>query len=264
MSDAMPPSAADPARDAPAAEPPVRRSSRSRWLAIATLVVGVGVALWLRSRGGFELDPSALREWIAAQGWRAPLVYILACTFRIFLVLPSWVVMSAGGLLFGVPGGTVFSAVGFTLGALLAFGLARELGRDVVERRLSGGMARMDAYLMRRGTRWLAVYTALPVTPLTPAHGGAGLSGMSLRGFAVGAAVGMVPRAFLFSYFGDRLATGDARQIALALAVVLLVAVVGVAAARRMTGRAATRSGDGSAPSSAGGADAPSPHSDRE
>ncbi|MGH0035277.1 MAG: TVP38/TMEM64 family protein [Myxococcota bacterium] len=205
----------------------------SRWLALVVLAVGVGVAVGLRIRHGVDLDPAALRTWIESQGWRAPLVFVLAASLRIFLVLPSWVVMSAGGLLFGVIGGTVFGTVGFALGSVLVFGLARSLGRDAVEGRLSGGLARMDRYLKRRGARWLGFYTALPVSPLTPAHAAAGLSGMSIRSFSLGVVVGLVPRTGLFSYFGDTLASGDAGRITVALVVVAVAAVVGIRLSRR-------------------------------
>lgn len=209
----------------------------SRWLALGVLAAGIGLAVGLGSRHGVDLDPARLREWIESQGWRAPLVFVLAASLRIFLVLPSWVVMSAGGLLFGVVGGTLFGTVGFTLGSLLVFGLARAIGRDAVEGRLSGGLARMDAYLRRRGARWLGFYTALPVSPLTPAHAAAGLSGMTVGAFAAGVATGLLPRTFLFSFFGDTLASGDAGRITVAAVAVALAVVVGVRLSRRAAGQ---------------------------
>lgn len=212
-----------------------RRWPVTRWLALLVLVAGIAFAVTLGTREGVALDPARLREWIESQGWRAPLVFVLAAALRIFLVLPSWVVMSAGGLLFGVVGGTLFGTVGFTLGSLLVFGLARALGREAVEGRLSGGLARMDAYLRARGARWLGFYTVLPVSPLTPAHAAAGLSGMSGRSFVAGVALGLLPRTFLFSIFGDTLASGDAGRISLALAAVVLAAALGLRLSRRAT-----------------------------
>jgi len=208
-----------------------------RIAAVLVLVGGVALAVWMRRRSGIELDPASLREWIEGQGWRAPLLFVMAATFRMFLVLPSWVVMSAGGLLFGVAGGTALGTAGFTLGALLAFGISRALGREALEGRLSGGLARMDAYLKRRGARWIALYTAVPVSPLTPAHGAAGLSGLSAGSFALGVTLGLVPRTFLFSLFGDTLASGDVGRIAGAALALVAVAAVGMAVVRRAAGR---------------------------
>jgi uncharacterized membrane protein YdjX (TVP38/TMEM64 family) len=93
----------------------------------------------------------------------------------------------------------------------------------------------MDAYLRARGARWLGFYTALPVSPLTPAHAAAGLSGMSGRSFVAGVALGLLPRTFLFSIFGDTLASGDAGRISLALAAVVLAAALGLRLSRRAT-----------------------------
>jgi len=218
---------------------PGRAVSRglARGLAAAALVGGIVLAVAFHREGRLELDPEALRAWIEAQGWRAPLVFVAATAARIFLLLPSWVLMSAGGLLFGVVGGTLLGTVGFTLGALVAFGIPRALGRDAMAGRLSGGLARLDDTVRRRGAAWLGLYTALPITPLTPAHAAAGLSGMPPTAFAAAVAAGLAPRTLLFSWFGDSLAEGDWGQTLAALVLGAVLAALGVRLARRAPGR---------------------------
>ena len=119
-----------------------RASGRlKRFAAVATVLACVGTAVAFYSQQGFALDPRMLRARIEDFGWLAPAVYVVAAALRPFLILPSWVVMSAGGLLFGVWGGIAWGSVGFSLGALLAFSLARALGRDAVSSRLGGRAA---------------------------------------------------------------------------------------------------------------------------
>ena len=213
-------------------------ASRSPWIAriVATLalVVGLGVALTVRSSGGIDLDPESLRARIESLGWLAPAGFVTAAALRPFLLLPSWVVMSAGGLLFGVLGGIVWGSLGCTLGALVTFGMARGLGREVVAKRMHGRLARLDAYLRRRGAAWLGLYTALPVSALTPVHAAAGLSGVSTLAFAVAVALGFVPRTTLYSVFGDSLARGDSARIIVVAAVGVVVLAIGIAVARRI------------------------------
>jgi uncharacterized membrane protein YdjX (TVP38/TMEM64 family) len=103
--------------------------------------------VWAWSHGEVALDPGALRGHIQALGWLAPAAFGAAAALRPFLAAPSWVVMSAGGLLFGVAGGMLWGLIGFTAGAFLTFGIARGLGRDALEGRLQGRLARADAWM---------------------------------------------------------------------------------------------------------------------
>ncbi len=206
----------------------------SRGAAILALLAGVSIALWVRSRGGFTLDPMELRAQIEEFGWLAPIGFVLVASLRPFLLMPSWVIMSAGGRLFGVVGGIVLGTVGFTFGATMIFTICRGLGRDVVEGYAgSGRMGRIDRYLTQRGPVWMAAWTSVPVTPLTPVHAAAGLSGMPALGFILAVVIGFLPRTALYSYFGDSVAQGDWAKVAVAGVLLLIGIGVGIYVTRR-------------------------------
>ena len=211
---------------------PSRSRRLSRALALAVLVSGLVGAYWLHVESELEWSPEALQTSLADLGPLAPALFVGIVALRPLLLLPSWVILSAGGILFGTAAGTLLGAAGGTLGALLAFFLARVLGREAVERRLSGAIARVDGYLGRRGPVWLAVFTALPVTPLTPVYYAAGLSSMRVLPFAAGAAAGLVPRCGLYAFFGSSLVEPDRTQLAIA-GVLLAVAIGGAYLAQR-------------------------------
>jgi len=197
----------------------------------------MGLSVYVYSQGQIELSPLVLRERIAAFGWLAPAGFAAAAALRPFLLLPSWIVMSAGGLLFGVAGGVFWGSIGFTIGALFSFGVARGLGRDLVARRMHGRVERFDGYLRRQGARWMAIYTAIPVTPLTPVHAAAGLSAMSLLAFGAAVFIGFLPRLVLYSFFGNSLARGDVREMVVGASVLGVAVVAGTLVARRFMQR---------------------------
>ena len=93
--------------------------NRRRWVAGVVFAAAVAVGAWFHWRHGFDLDPVVLRERIASLGWWAPVGFMAAAALRFFLGLPSMVVMSAGGLLVGFWGGTLFGTLGFSAGAAL-------------------------------------------------------------------------------------------------------------------------------------------------
>jgi uncharacterized membrane protein YdjX (TVP38/TMEM64 family) len=203
----------------------------------AALALGAGLTLaaWLWTHGEVDLDPDALRGRIAALGWMAPAAFIAVAAFRPFLAAPSWVVMAAGGLLFGTLGGMLYGVLGFSAGAFLTFGIARGLGRDAVERRLDGRLGRADSWIAERGAAWLGAYTALPVVPLTPGHAAAGLSGMRASAFGAAVVVGLIPRTALLSFLGDAFARRDWAQLGMVSALIGLTALLAIWAVRRFS-----------------------------
>jgi uncharacterized membrane protein YdjX (TVP38/TMEM64 family) len=212
----------------------------TRLASIAALVLAIGLAAWVHSHGGMTLDPAEWRARIAEFGWLAPVGFIVVASLRPFLLMPSWVIMSAGGLLFGVTGGVLIGTLGFTIGATMMFSVCRGLGRDIVARYAGDGrMGRIDAYLTERGPVWMAAWTGLPITPLTPVHAAAGLSGMPFLGFVAAVAVGFLPRTALYSLFGDSIARRDTQSIAIAAGLLVVGVVIGAIVTRRSgrTGR---------------------------
>ena len=216
---------------------------------LAVLAIGacIGVSVWVYSTFGFDLDPRTLRDRIEGFGWMAPAIYVVAASLRLFLGLPSGVVMSAGGLLFGLWGGLAWGFVGFMASSLLSFALARGLGRDALAGRLAGRARWIDDVVSRRGAPWMALYTAVPVSVLTPAHMAAGLSGMAFASFALAAAGGLAPRLALYSFFGDAVANGEWGRVAVAVVAIGAAGALGTLAVRRLgaaRGGADTERGD--------------------
>jgi uncharacterized membrane protein YdjX (TVP38/TMEM64 family) len=82
----------------------------------------------------------------------------------VVLPVPSSLVATLAGAQLGVLGGTSASWTGMTLGATLAFGLARYWGRPLAERFVSTvDLARLDRLATRLGPGLIVVTRAIPV-----------------------------------------------------------------------------------------------------
>jgi uncharacterized membrane protein YdjX (TVP38/TMEM64 family) len=202
-------------------------------LALAAVAAGIGGLIWLRFESGVEMRPESLRDAVADLGVFGPLAMIGIVAFRPFLFLPSWIVMLSTGMLFGPVLGTACGSIGGVLGGALIFGIARALGREAVQSYLGVGALRsFEEFLVMRGPPWLALYTAIPISPLTPVFAGAGLSRMPFAMFCVAIALGFVPRAGLFAVAGRAAAEPSLRNVSLAVALGV-IALVGTFFARR-------------------------------
>jgi len=187
-----------------------------RALAIAVLALGAAGFYWLHVYLGLEWNPEALRDYVAALGLYGPLAFVAIMALRPFLALPSWLVLFACGMLFGPWLGALYGTIGGLIGGALIFGIARAFGRDAVQSRIGGALRVFDDLLARRGVPWLALYTAVPISPLTPVYASAGVSRMQLAPFCTAISVGLLPRSGVFTFAGRAVVDPSLANIAVA------------------------------------------------
>jgi len=178
----------------------VRR--RGPLLLLALVLGGLLLGTRLRDALGLELSTEAIRALVAPLGWKGPALLTGLVTFRQFVLIPSALLLAAGGLAFGAIVGTVFGALGVALSAFMKFGLARLLARDWVERRYGSLLRGLDRRLGSLGPLVVGTATAHPAGPMSAFHWGAGFSSMGAAAFATAVLLASPVRAGALSLFG--------------------------------------------------------------
>jgi uncharacterized membrane protein YdjX (TVP38/TMEM64 family) len=193
---------------------------------------------------GFELSASAVEELILSWGIWGVAGSILLMVLHSFVPFPAEMVAIANGMLYGPIWGTVITWTGAMLGAYLAFGLARWLGRPfvrsvVAERHHEA----IDRWAVRQGAGALLLSRFVPVISFNLINYAAGLTAISWWSFTWATGIGILPLTFLMVVMGDRLWSGEAGAwlwlLAAALAAGLLWWAL-VARHRRVTRRVAS------------------------
>lgn len=112
-------------------------------------------------------DRDNIEALLHEAGMWAPLVFVVLMAAQVVVApLPGLVVGLVGGYIFGALRGFLLNLMGFTLGAMIAFGLARYFGKPLVHR-LFGD--RYDALLARlRGKRGALIIATVFVFPFAP------------------------------------------------------------------------------------------------
>ena len=197
---------------------------------LVVLLIVLCILVW-RELPAEWLNPRWLETWIEGMGVLAPLAYILLRTVAIVLtVVPNAPLDVAGGVLFGPFWGTVYSLIGSETGAIACFLLAHALGREAITRLLHREIAFTGHYPQRQ-MAYIVLFARLePVFSFALVSYGAGLTGMSLRAFALSTLVGMTPGTVLLNYYGKSFFTGVplVQQIILGLALVALLLAIPV------------------------------------
>lgn len=167
------------------------------------LLVGLLFAL-----GGAALvidlpDVDVVRDWIESTGPAAPIVFVAAYTLVVPSPIPKSVLSTAAGIAFGLPLGAALVVTGATAGAILAFCIARALGRDVVETMARGQLHRVDQIVERHGIRAALAIRFIPVLPFTLLNYACGVTAMRLPHYALGTALGIAPGSTVLVALGS-------------------------------------------------------------
>jgi uncharacterized membrane protein YdjX (TVP38/TMEM64 family) len=186
--------------------------SRTRLALRLTLLPAlVAVALLIGWRlGYFEL---ARREHLVAlirqardTPW-AGLLYAIAYTLVATLGLPTTVLSIVGGAIFGVARGVVLAWTGAMAGTVIAYTLARSVGKGPVQRFL--GRHHLLDRLRKRSDFWALIrLRVLPVAPFAVLDYVAGLVGVSLKALLLATAIGILPSLVAYTYVGRELVAG--------------------------------------------------------
>lgn len=83
-------------------------------------------------------NPESLETWILELGAQARAIFVAVQTFQVLIfIVPGEVVQIAGGYLFGIAEGALWSTLGITIGAGVNYWIGRWAGRPFIERFLS-------------------------------------------------------------------------------------------------------------------------------
>ncbi len=158
--------------------------------------------LALPSPHAVSLAADEIARRITALGlWGYP-AFIVLFALGTVLAIPATLLLALGALLFGLWGGFFASAAGATLGATLAFLVARRTGRAKIEARLAKHprWRQIDADLGRHGAVAVLLLRVLPILPFNVLNYVCGLSSIRLRDYVGATAFGILPGAFVYVY----------------------------------------------------------------
>ena len=199
---------------------------RARLVLVVALVAGLALAFANRQ----QFSQEALQAWLASAGWWAPVLFIAIYAAGTVLFLPGSVLTLAAGALFGILPGALYSLVGATLGAVLAFLVARHLAGEWVAQKTGGRLKQLIEGVEAEGWRFVAFVRLVPLFPFNVVNYALGLTRIPLGAYALASAVCMLPGALAYAWLGHagRAAlAGDANAIrngmlALAVAAALM------------------------------------------
>jgi len=155
------------------------------------------------------LDRERIGAVMQAAGSWGPVLFIMVMALQVLTIFWPVPLEIAGGFLFGLPLGLVYSTLGLALGSMLAFGLGRWLEKRLVTRLVHPHTMKSIRKLMKReGTLTAFLVFLIPGVPKDFACYFLGLTRMSLAFFLVGATLARLPGTLLLTLEGAQVYKG--------------------------------------------------------
>jgi uncharacterized membrane protein YdjX (TVP38/TMEM64 family) len=152
------------------------------------------VQQWLRS----------FNDWVGQMGTAGIFIFIGVYVAATVLLVPGSILTVGAGFAFGLWKGFLAVSAGATLGAALAFLVARFIARDKVEAiaKRNDKFRKIDSAIGKQGAKLVFLLRLSPVIPFNLSNYVYGLTGVKFWPYVLASWIGMMPGTFLYVYIG--------------------------------------------------------------
>jgi uncharacterized membrane protein YdjX (TVP38/TMEM64 family) len=152
------------------------------------------VQQWLRS----------FNDWVGQMGAAGIFIFIGVYAVATVLLAPGAILTIGAGFAFGLLKGFVAVSAGSTLGAALAFLVARFIARDKIEgiAQQNDKFRHIDNAIGREGAKLIFLLRLSPVIPFNLSNYFYGLTSVKFSRYVLASWTGMMPGTFLYVYIG--------------------------------------------------------------
>jgi uncharacterized membrane protein YdjX (TVP38/TMEM64 family) len=146
-----------------------------------------------------------LFRWLHDAGLAGVLVYAAVFVVAAICFVPGSILTVGAGVAYGVVWGTVIASLAGSAAASAAFLVARTVARDRVARWVAGDprVAALDEAVGARGLRLVILVRLSPLVPFNLLNYALGVTRVSLRDYALGTFIGLLPVTLLYVYVGS-------------------------------------------------------------
>lgn len=130
------------------------------------------------------------------------IIYILIYIAFTLSFIPRAALSIAGGFLFGITLGTIYSLIASYIAASISFIIARYLARDWIEIKAPGKILKIKNGVESLGWKFIALSRLLPVLPFSVLNYGLGLTRISFIVYIINTMIFIIPICIMYAYLG--------------------------------------------------------------
>ena len=180
----------------------LRTKNILRYVSMFGLIICAILAVWAWQRG-ILTSQQAMSDFVQKAGFWGPALFLILQAVQVVIpILPGGISCLGGVVLFGPVWGFIYNYAGICVGSLLAFLLARQYGRPLVESMVSRSACEKYGRWLDNGKkfdRFFAAAIFFPVAPDDLLCYLAGLTKMSVKKFTAIIVLGKPASIALYS-----------------------------------------------------------------
>jgi len=188
-----------------------------------TLLVAALAVVMLTVRPDRDMLVSAF----GARNALAPVLAVIGTAVLTAALVPRTLLSAVGGLLFGWLSGAGYILLGVTLGAILARGIGRLLGREFMARHLKGRLLQVEQAVASRGVLAVMVSRMVPFVPFCISNYLFGTTSVRFVPFVLGTMLGALPATLAYAALGSATANHNTTGMTVAGVVVATLGIGG-------------------------------------
>ncbi len=178
-----------------------KKNAIGRLVALIAIVIALLLAMrflpvqqWLRN----------FNDWVGQMGTAGIFIFIGVYALGTVLLAPGSVLTIGAGFAFGLWKGFIAVSAGSTLGAALAFLVARYIARErvVAIAQRNEKFREIDSAIGKQGAKLIFLLRLSPVIPFNLSNYLYGLTGVKFWPYVLASWIGMMPGTFLYVYIG--------------------------------------------------------------
>jgi uncharacterized membrane protein YdjX (TVP38/TMEM64 family) len=141
---------------------------------------------------------------VHSMGVWAPVAFVAAYVAVVVLMLPAFLLIMAGGAIFGVTEGSLLSLAGALLGGTAAFLIGRHYARESVAKRVASNptLSALDRVVGEDGLKLVFLLRLSPAVPYVLSNYALGITRVRLRDFFIGT-FGLIPIVVTYAAYGS-------------------------------------------------------------
>jgi len=180
------------------------------------------------------LDQGWIDTQVRDKGAAGVLLFVLVCCLLGSVGLSRQVIAFLGGYAFGFSQGVMLSMVAVVAACITTFYVSRTLLRAYLEKRFSARIQQIDAFLHENTFTMALLVRLLPLGSNWMINIAAGGSSVRKYPFFLGSALGYIPQMLIFSLLGSGTRVDQFWQVAIAMALFVLAATLGIVLYRKV------------------------------
>ena len=175
-----------------------------------------------------NLGSEEIKNYVQGFGKIGPLVYIIMFSLVPLTLFPDSVLAIAGGLIFGLFKGYIYTTIGALIGGTISFYISRYWGREVVKKLTKEKLDKVEEMINNRGFIIIFILRLIPLLPYDVISYGAGLTAVKYKDFLLATLFGTIPGILVFTNLGAQTVNIGSSSFYISVALLILLFIISI------------------------------------